>query len=61
MGEPGYLPDSDAIGAGGQFTFRFRAVSKGRAKLKLIYQRPFAKDEPPEESFEITIVVEKLS
>jgi inhibitor of cysteine peptidase len=57
IGEPQYAADSDALGAGGKFTFRFRAVAKGRAALRLVYHRPFEKSAPPEETFTVTIVV----
>ena len=42
--EPSYEPDSSAIGAGGLYTFRFRALKKGAALLRLTYRRSWEPD-----------------
>lgn len=34
-----YEPDSDAVGAGGTYTFRFEALQEGLTSLALHYQR----------------------
>ena len=57
LGEPDFTPDSDAIGSGGKFTFRFRAISVGQSPLKLVYHRPWEQDVPPLKTFELTVVV----
>ena len=57
-GEPKYEPDSNAIGAGGTYTFRFLAVSEGQATLVLVYHRPFEKDAPALKACEVTVNVE---
>lgn len=57
IGEPDFTPDSDAIGSGGKFIFRFRAISVGQSPLKLIYHRPWEQDVPPLKTFELTIIV----
>jgi inhibitor of cysteine peptidase len=57
VGEPDFNPDSEAVGAGGTYTFRFTAVAKGQVMLKLIYHRPFEKNVTPSKSCEVTIVV----
>lgn len=43
-----YLPDNSSaaggiprVGAGGKFTFRFKALGAGHAQIKLIYRRPW--------------------
>lgn len=57
QGEPDFTPDSDAIGSGGKFTFRFQAISAGQSPLKLIYHRPWEKDVPPLKTFELLVIV----
>jgi inhibitor of cysteine peptidase len=56
-GEPEYHADSEAIGAGGTYTFRFTAVAKGKVTLRLVYHRPFEKNVPELKSCEVTIIV----
>jgi len=56
MGEPAYVPDSDLIGSGGTYTFRFRAVAAGEAVLKLAYARPW-ESVPPLETFSVDVSV----
>ena len=56
-GEPEFKSSSDALGSGGQFAFRFKAVAPGQTTLKLIYHRPFEKDTPPAQTFEVTATV----
>jgi len=53
-----YTPDRDkpvAIGAGGTFTFAFRAVKPGSGPIRLAYRRPWEKDKPPAQTFSVTI------
>lgn len=57
QGEPDFTPDSDAIGSGGKFTFRFQAISAGQSPLKLIYHRPWEQGIPPLNTFEVTVIV----
>lgn len=57
QGEPDFTPESDAIGSGGKFTFRFQAISAGQSPLKLIYHRPWEKDVPPLKTFELLVIV----
>lgn len=56
-GEPTFVPDSDAIGAGGKMTFRFVTAAVGQTPLTLIYHRIWEQDVPPIETFEATIIV----
>jgi inhibitor of cysteine peptidase len=56
LGQPLFVADSDAIGSGGTFTFRFEAVASGSGTLRLIYHRPF-ETVAPEDSFEVTVTV----
>ena len=57
VGEPVYTADSAALGSGGTMTFHFVALAPGQTTLKLVYHRPFEKDTPPVQTFEITAVV----
>lgn len=56
LGQPLFVPESDLIGAGGEFTFRFEAVASGSGTLRLIYHRPF-ETVAPADTFEVTVVV----
>jgi inhibitor of cysteine peptidase len=56
-GEPEFNPDSEALGAGGTYTFRFTAVGKGQVALRLTYHRPFEENVPELRSCEVTINV----
>lgn len=58
VGEPAYTPDSDQIGAPGKISLTFQAVKTGQANLVLNYMRPFEKDIAPQNTFEVTVVVE---
>ncbi|BBB49467.1 protease inhibitor I42 family protein [Pelolinea submarina] len=57
QGEAGYESDSDLIGAGGTATYTFKALKAGQTTLKLVYNRPFEPDNPPEKTFEISVVI----
>ena len=56
VGEVEFLPESDLIGAGGEFHFRFVATQPGTAQLRLVYERPFEEVEPVD-TFEIEVTV----
>jgi inhibitor of cysteine peptidase len=45
------------VGSPGMITLRFEAVGAGQTALKLIYHRSFEPSVPPEETFEITVIV----
>jgi len=55
-GESSYAAESDAIGAGGTFTFRFKAVAAGSAALRLAYRRSW-ESVPPEDTFTLTVTI----
>ena len=57
IGEPKFEPSSNAVGSGGQVTFRFEAIGTGQTALKLIHHRAFEEDVPPIETFEVNITV----
>ena len=56
-GEPDSKPDSDAVGAGGMMTLKFKAEGTGKTDLKLVYHRSWEKDEAPAETFEVSVTV----
>jgi inhibitor of cysteine peptidase len=57
VGDPEFKADSQRLGAGGSYTFRFQAVAEGQATLKLIYHRPFESQTAPLKTCEVTVVV----
>lgn len=57
QGEAEYDSDSNLIGAGGVFTFKFTAVAAGTTNLELAYFRSFEQGVPPIETFKVTVVV----
>jgi inhibitor of cysteine peptidase len=57
LGASTYKADSDLMGSGGQVTLRFKAVAAGQTALQLVYHRPWETDEPPAETFEVTVTV----
>jgi inhibitor of cysteine peptidase len=56
-GEPEFKQESDLVGAGGVQILRFEAVNAGQITLKLVYHRPWEKDEEPLETYSIQVVV----
>jgi inhibitor of cysteine peptidase len=54
--ETEFVPESDLIGAGGEFHLRFKATEPGTAQLSLTYERPFEEVEPLD-AFEIEVTV----
>jgi inhibitor of cysteine peptidase len=58
LGEPDFQPDTELLGSGGKFTFRFEAVASGQTLLQLVYHRPWETDVPPEKTFEVTVMVQ---
>jgi inhibitor of cysteine peptidase len=57
IGEPAFSPSSNLLGAGGTYTFRFRAAAGGAAILRLVYYRPFEVGVAPLRTFQIVAVV----
>jgi len=54
--EARFVAESDLIGAGGEFHFRFRATGLGTGRLVLVYERTFEEVEPLD-AFEIEVTV----
>ena len=57
LGASTYKADSDLMGSGGQVTLRFEAVAAGQTTLQLVYHRPWETDEPPAQTFEVSVIV----
>lgn len=57
-GEPGFKTDSKMVGSGGVYTFKFKAETPGTTTLTLDYFRSFEPDNPPLETFSVTVIVE---
>lgn len=54
--EPAYEPDSSAIGSGGLYTFKFRALKAATALLRLTYRRSWEPDAI--ETFSLTVNIQ---
>jgi inhibitor of cysteine peptidase len=59
MGEPAYNSNSNLLGAGGMFTFTFKALDAGVTHLRLIYHRTFEKNIPPAQVFDVTVDIQE--
>lgn len=58
VGEAEFVaPTTDLLGAPGVEVFRFEAVAPGETLLKLIYHRAFEPDVPPEQTYQVNIIV----
>lgn len=49
--------DSNLIGAGGVFDFKFRMLARGQSKILIVYRRPWEKDVAPADKFELSVSV----
>jgi len=56
-GDPTYEGESDAVGAGGERSFIFRATAPGTSTLQLINSRPWETAAIPAETFQLTVQV----
>lgn len=56
IGKADYQPISDALGAGGKYTFKFQTIAAGSTTLQLIYYRSFEKNVLPEKTFEMEVI-----
>ncbi len=56
-GEPDFKSDSNLIGAGGMFTFTFKAAAAGNAPITLVYHKPWEEDVAPLKEFMVTVNV----
>jgi predicted secreted protein len=59
IGEAEFTSKSNVPGGGGMFTFTFKALDAGVTHLRLIYHRPFEKDIPPAQIFDVTVDIQK--
>jgi inhibitor of cysteine peptidase len=56
VGEPEFQPESDLVGAPGEYRFRFVGREAGAVNLLLTYERPFEEAEPLD-TFAIQVTV----
>jgi inhibitor of cysteine peptidase len=52
-----FVASNEAVGSGGTEILTFRCVGPGRCELKLAYQRPFERGNPPAKEFTLTVTV----
>jgi len=52
-----FEPESKKLGSPGKQIFHFQSTQTGKITLQLIYHRPWEKEKPPEDTFEVTIQV----
>ncbi|MFN8485156.1 MAG: protease inhibitor I42 family protein [Anaerolineae bacterium] len=60
VGEPQYKTDANAggkAGVGGTYTFTYQGAAVGAAKLSFAYRRPWERDTPPAQTFDVTLNV----
>lgn len=57
IGEMKFEPESKKLGSPGKQIFHFQSTQTGKINLQLIYHRPWEREKPPEETFEVTIQV----
>ncbi len=60
VGERQYQEDAHPagqVGVGGTYTFTYQGASAGGAKLSFVYRRPWEKDTPPAQTFDVTLNV----
>lgn len=47
LSEPDYAPEGEALGAGGRYTLRLKAIATGESLVEMVYRRPFNAQEIP--------------
>lgn len=57
VGEAEVTPESDLIGAPGKIVLTFKAIAQGETLLHLDYKQPWDETTPPEQTYEVTVVV----
>lgn len=55
--EPVFTADSTLTGSGGKFKFRFTPLKTGSTAIKLVYHRPWEKDQKPIQTFQAYVSV----
>ncbi len=59
IGVAEYTSNSNLAGSGGTFALTFKALNVGVTHLHLIYHRPFEKNVPPAQVFDVTVDIQK--
>ncbi len=54
-----FVPSSPLCGAGGTYTFTFKAADHGKEALLLTYRRPWEKEVEPAKTFKVDLAIKK--
>jgi inhibitor of cysteine peptidase len=57
IGEMKFKPESKKLGSPGKQIFHFQSTHTGKITLQFIYHRPWEREKPPANTFEVTIQV----
>lgn len=57
IGNEYIAPQTTLMGAGGEEKWTFKALEKGTSIISMEYSRPWEKDTPPAEAFNLTVIV----
>lgn len=58
VGKMDYAPDKNPgkmVGVGGKYVYHFKVVKPGKTKISMSYARPWEKDTPPAQKYEVVI------
>lgn len=58
QGEPAYKSGGTALGAGGEYAFKIKAVKTGETTISMQYYRSFEQGIPPIQTFSISVKVQ---
>ncbi len=59
VGEPEFTQNNNLPGGEGAFLFTFKALKAGATHLRLVYHRPFEKDTPPAQVFDVLVDIQE--
>ena len=54
-----FISGDKALGSGGMEVIKLHAISDGKTKLTFKYHRPFEKNKPPLNTFEVDVIIKK--
>lgn len=56
-----FIASDKAIGAGGIEIIKLHPIAIGQSKVKLIFHKPFEKNETPLKTFEVTVIIKEIA
>jgi len=59
LSETRFIASDKAIGAGGIEIIKLHPIATGKSKVKLIFHKPFEKNELPLKTFEVTVIIKE--